>query len=346
MSVPDSLLFQVETNTQQISSLDERLNTVEAQLSQQVGTTSPPPSSNIDPLVEAAMNAASEAQAKLQLVEEELQIVIEAMNAGDSELAIQSTANANSSSLTAAARANEANAVLDQAQSVLENAGSPQEQANAQSTLMTVQVQVNIAEEAAAAAAEAANEALQLSQSVTPDWLLAHYAETSPAPLLSPVNMGSTIIKNGPWRKTLYGTTGNPNSELQFPPEVHAGGNDVKKAYCESITNPNSQNAIPSPDGNNYVGFSWHPAWGGGGCQLFTSEAINEDGSPNTQVAPGWTTVYFPEANIEPFTGDIYNTVRSNRKLFYFLVICLLIFVFYLVNKKRLKKLIKKMIKK
>ena len=82
MSVPDSLLFQVETNTQQISSLDERLNTVEAQLSQQVGTTSPPPSSNIDPLVEAAMNAASEAQAKLQLVEEELQIVIEAMNAG------------------------------------------------------------------------------------------------------------------------------------------------------------------------------------------------------------------------------------------------------------------------
>ena len=237
MSVPDSLLFQVETNTQQISSLDERLNTVEAQLSQQVGTTYPPPSSNIDPLVEAAMNAASEAQAKLQLVEEELQIVIEAMNAGDSELAIQSTANANSSSLTAAARANEANAVLDQAQSVLGNAGSPQEQTNAQSTLMTVQVQVNIAEEAAAAAAEAANEALQLSQSVTPDWLLAHYAETgvsTPAPLLSPVNMGSTIIKNGRGENAIWNNW-ESDTELQFPPEIHAGGNDVKKRIVKAL---------------------------------------------------------------------------------------------------------------
>jgi hypothetical protein len=259
MSVPDSLLFQVETNTQQISSLDERLNTVEFE-------------------AQMAMNVAHEALA-------------------NAEMAMEIS--------------HEGQMAMDVAHEALANAEMAMEIAGA---------------------------------SPAPPAPPPGAPPTS-APL-SPVNMGSTIIKNGPWRKTLYGTTGNPNSELQFPPEVHAGGNEVKKAYCESITNPNSQNAIPSPDGNNYVGFSWHPAWGGGGCQLFTSEAINNDGQPDTQVAAGWTTVYFPAANIEPFTGDIYNTVRSNSKLFYFLVICLLIFVFYLVNKKRFKKLIKKMIKK
>ncbi len=182
-------------------------------------------------------------------------------------------------------------------------------------------------------------------------------------------------------------------------------------ATGDSDTTSGSDSSTPS---SSYVGFSFHPEWGGGGgCQLFTSDAILDDGTPETITAPPWETYYgdnvsevrvngiikntypviklygttsdaasdyqYPsdvttneeqiqyckdivlgnrQLEVAGFTGDIYNTWKttyykmvdtvssytprySSRTLLFVLILCLIVYTFFVINKKQIKKIVK-----